>query len=81
MPDLKQAFSARTSASSLLTSRFSKRPERYLEMIEPQELDSLGLTQDICGLLSRYHDMSGGRLGLGTALIRTGAAGRRIDRR
>jgi hypothetical protein len=24
---------------------------------------------DICGLVSRYHDMSGGRMGLGTALL------------
>jgi predicted unusual protein kinase regulating ubiquinone biosynthesis (AarF/ABC1/UbiB family) len=44
--------------------------ETYLDMIEPPEdLDSHGFTQDICGLVSRYHDMSGGRLGLGTALL------------
>ncbi|HYY89692.1 MAG TPA: hypothetical protein VFA49_12915, partial [Chloroflexota bacterium] len=44
--------------------------ETYLEMIEqPRDLDQHGFTQDICGLVSRYHDMSGGRLGLGTALL------------
>jgi ubiquinone biosynthesis protein len=44
--------------------------ETYLDMIEPPDgLDSHGFTQDICGLVSRYHDMSGGRLGLGTALL------------
>src|SRR5438105_4838201 len=32
MTDLKQHFSTRGSASSLLTSRFSKHPERYLEI-------------------------------------------------
>ena len=44
--------------------------ETYLEMIEqPRDLDQHSFTQDICGLVSRYHDMSGGRLGLGTALL------------
>ena len=44
--------------------------ETYLDMIEPPEgLDAHGFTQDICSLVSRYHDMSGGRLGLGTALL------------
>ena len=32
MTDLKQHFSSRGSASSLLTGRFSKHPERYLEI-------------------------------------------------
>src|SRR5437899_8928916 len=32
MTDLKQHFSTRGSASSLLTTRFSKHPERYLEI-------------------------------------------------
>src|SRR4029450_1587718 len=32
MTNLKEHFSARGSASSLLTSRFSKHPERYLEI-------------------------------------------------
>ena len=44
--------------------------ETYLDMIEPPGgLDRHGFTQDICGLVSRYHDMSGGRMGLGTALL------------
>jgi ubiquinone biosynthesis protein len=44
--------------------------ETYLDMIEqPKGLDQHGFTQDICGLVSRYHDMSGGRLGLGSALL------------
>jgi ubiquinone biosynthesis protein len=44
--------------------------ETYLDMIQqPKGLDQHGFTQDICGLVSRYHDMSGGRLGLGTALL------------
>jgi ubiquinone biosynthesis protein len=44
--------------------------ETYLEMIQqPDDLDQHGFTQDICGLVSRYHDMSGGRLGLGSALL------------
>jgi predicted unusual protein kinase regulating ubiquinone biosynthesis (AarF/ABC1/UbiB family) len=44
--------------------------ETYLDMIQqPDDLDQHGFTQDICGLVSRYHDMSGGRLGLGSALL------------
>jgi ubiquinone biosynthesis protein len=44
--------------------------DTYLDMIEqPEGLDQHGFTQDICGLVSRYHDMSGGRLGLGSALL------------
>jgi predicted unusual protein kinase regulating ubiquinone biosynthesis (AarF/ABC1/UbiB family) len=44
--------------------------ETYLDMIQqPDDLDQRGFTQDICALVSRYHDMSGGRLGLGTALL------------
>lgn len=44
--------------------------ETYLDMIQqPEDLDSHSFTQDICALVSRYHDMSGGRLGLGTALL------------
>jgi ubiquinone biosynthesis protein len=44
--------------------------ETYLEMIEqPDDLDQHGFTQDICSLVSRYHDMSGGKLGLGSALL------------
>src|ERR1051326_3770018 len=44
--------------------------DTYLEMIQqPEDLDQHAFTQDICSLVSRYHDMSGGRLGLGTALL------------
>jgi predicted unusual protein kinase regulating ubiquinone biosynthesis (AarF/ABC1/UbiB family) len=44
--------------------------DTYLDMIEPPEgLNQHNFTQDICGLVSRYHDMSGGRLGLGSALL------------
>jgi predicted unusual protein kinase regulating ubiquinone biosynthesis (AarF/ABC1/UbiB family) len=44
--------------------------DTYLDMIErPDGLNQHGFTQDICSLVSRYHDMSGGRLGLGTALL------------
>jgi predicted unusual protein kinase regulating ubiquinone biosynthesis (AarF/ABC1/UbiB family) len=44
--------------------------ETYLEMIQqPRDLDQHVFTQDICALVSRYHDMSGGRLGLGSALL------------
>lgn len=44
--------------------------ETYLAMIDrPDGLDEHTFVQDICGLVSRYHDMSGGRLGLGSALL------------
>jgi ubiquinone biosynthesis protein len=44
--------------------------DTYLDMIEqPEGLNQHGFTQDICSLVSRYHDMSGGRMGLGTALL------------
>src|ERR1051326_7360815 len=44
--------------------------ETYLDMIQqPEDLDQHSFTQDISGLVSRYHDMSGGRLGLGSALL------------
>jgi predicted unusual protein kinase regulating ubiquinone biosynthesis (AarF/ABC1/UbiB family) len=44
--------------------------DTYLDMIEqPEGLNQQAFTQDICSLVSRYHDMSGGRLGLGTALL------------
>jgi predicted unusual protein kinase regulating ubiquinone biosynthesis (AarF/ABC1/UbiB family) len=44
--------------------------ETYLDMIQqPPDLDQHGFTQDISALVSRYHDMSGGRLGLGSALL------------
>jgi ubiquinone biosynthesis protein len=41
-----------------------------LGMIEiPKEFDRRSFTQDVCALVSRYHDMSGGRIALGTALL------------
>jgi len=44
--------------------------ETYLDMIQqPRGLDQHTFTQDISALVSRYHDMSGGRLGLGSALL------------
>jgi predicted unusual protein kinase regulating ubiquinone biosynthesis (AarF/ABC1/UbiB family) len=44
--------------------------DTYLDMIQtPDDLDQHSFTQDICALVSRYHDMSGGRLGLGSALL------------
>src|SRR5437588_58537 len=44
--------------------------ETYLDMIQqPRDLDQHAFTQDISALVSRYHDMSGGRLGLGSALL------------
>jgi ubiquinone biosynthesis protein len=42
----------------------------YLEMIEiPKYFDRRAFTQDISTLVSRYHDMSGGRMSMGTALL------------
>ncbi len=39
-------------------------------MIEiPKEFDRRGFTQDVSALVSRYHDMSGGRMAIGTALL------------
>jgi ubiquinone biosynthesis protein len=35
----------------------------------PPTLDRRAFTQDVCALVSRYHDMSGGRMALGTALL------------
>src|SRR5207247_7765459 len=59
----------------LLLLAFSERQgervaDNYLEMIEiPKGFDRRGFTQDVCALVSRYHDMSGGRMALGTALL------------
>lgn len=42
----------------------------YLEMIEiPRDVNRRAFSQDVCGLVSRYHDMSGGRMAIGTALL------------
>jgi predicted unusual protein kinase regulating ubiquinone biosynthesis (AarF/ABC1/UbiB family) len=44
--------------------------DTYLDMIQqPPDLDQHAFAQDISSLVSRYHDMSGGRLGLGSALL------------
>src|SRR6266487_40950 len=59
----------------LLLLAFSERQgervaDTYLEMIElPKEFDRRGFTQDVSALVSRYHDMSGGRMAIGTALL------------
>src|SRR5206468_9229967 len=44
--------------------------DTYLEMIEiPKDVDRRAFTQDVSALVSRYHDMSGGRMAIGTALL------------
>ena len=59
----------------LLLLAFSERlgervADTYLEMIEiPADVDRRSFTQDVCALVSRYHDMSGGRMAIGTALL------------
>lgn len=59
----------------LLLLAFSERlgervADTYLEMIEiPADVDRRSFTQDVSGLVSRYHDMSGGRMAIGTALL------------
>ncbi len=59
----------------LLLLAFSERlgervADTYLEMIEiPTDVDRRSFTQDVSGLVSRYHDMSGGRMAIGTALL------------
>lgn len=59
----------------LLLLAFSERQgERvadiYLEMIEiPKDVNRRAFAQDVRNLVSRYHDMSGGRMAIGTALL------------
>src|SRR5438067_9395971 len=59
----------------LLLLAFSERQgdrvaDTYLEMVEvPEDFDRRAFTQDVGALVSRYHDMSGGRMALGTALL------------
>jgi ubiquinone biosynthesis protein len=59
----------------LLLLAFSERQgervaDNYLEMVEiPRGFDRRAFTQDVSALVSRYHDMSGGRMALGTALL------------
>jgi predicted unusual protein kinase regulating ubiquinone biosynthesis (AarF/ABC1/UbiB family) len=44
--------------------------DTFLDMVEvPRGLDRRAFTQDIAALVSHYHDMSGGRMALGTALL------------
>ncbi len=44
--------------------------DTYLEMVEiPKGFNRRNFTQDVRSLVSRYHDMSGGRMGLGSALL------------
>jgi ubiquinone biosynthesis protein len=44
--------------------------DTYLKMIEvPKHFDRRAFSQDISALVSRYHDMSGGRMSMGTALL------------
>lgn len=44
--------------------------DTYLDMIEiPKNFDRRAFAQDISTLVSRYHDMSGGRMSMGTALL------------
>jgi ubiquinone biosynthesis protein len=59
----------------LLLLAFSERlgervADTYLEMIAiPKDVDRRSFTQDVSALVSRYHDMSGGRMAIGTALL------------
>jgi len=59
----------------LLLLAFSERlgervADTYLEMIEiPKDVDRRAFKQDVSALVSRYHDMSGGRMAIGTALL------------
>jgi ubiquinone biosynthesis protein len=44
--------------------------DTYLDMVEiPKGFDRRGFTQEVRGLVSRYHDMSGGHMALGSALL------------
>lgn len=59
----------------LLLLAFSERlgervADTYLEMIVvPKDADRRAFTQDVSALVSRYHDMSGGRMAIGSALL------------
>jgi ubiquinone biosynthesis protein len=59
----------------LLLLAFSERlgervADTYLDMIEiPKDVNRRAFTQDVSALVSRYHDMSGGRMAIGTALL------------
>src|SRR5215469_9690254 len=68
-------FDADQKDRILLLLAFSERmgtrvADTYLEMIEiPRDVDRRSFTQDVSALVSRYHDMSGGRMAIGTALL------------
>jgi ubiquinone biosynthesis protein len=59
----------------LLLLAFSEREgervaDTYLDMVEvPKDVNRRAFTQDVSALVSRYHDMSGGRMAMGTALL------------
>jgi len=59
----------------LLLLAFSERQgervaDTYLEMVDaPETFDRMAFTQEICSLVSRYHDMSKGRMEIGRALL------------
>ncbi len=59
----------------LLLLAFSERQgervaDTYMEMVQvPKDVDRMAFSQDVCALVSRYHDMSGGRMAIGTALL------------
>ncbi|HEY3247473.1 MAG TPA: AarF/UbiB family protein [bacterium] len=42
----------------------------YLDMVQvPEHLDLLDFQREVSGFVSRYHDMSGGQMGLGSAML------------
>jgi ubiquinone biosynthesis protein len=59
----------------LLLLAFSERQgervaDTYMEMVQvPEDVDRRAFSQDVCALVSRYHDMSGGRMAMGAALL------------
>src|SRR5207248_1928745 len=59
----------------LLLLAFSERQgqrvaDTYMDLLESQSgFDRRAFAQDIAALVSRYHDASGGRMALGTALL------------
>ncbi|MFN8513089.1 MAG: AarF/UbiB family protein [Chloroflexia bacterium] len=56
--------------------------ETYLALTEePQGFDRRAFTQDVCALVSRYHDMSGGWMALGSALLDLGRLANTTARR
>src|SRR5207302_8621142 len=62
MTDLKEHVSARGSATSLLTSRFSKHPERYVEIFRVLRKYKLHHVVAELGLSHRHDDEDGEEL-------------------